>query len=63
MTKTIRNKLYHSLLHKTIPYFDDVDHSVGQLIEILASQAKELNGASAELYILFYQGCVAIIAC
>ena len=63
MTKTIRNQVYHSMLSKTISYFDDKSNSVGKLIEVLASQTRDLNGVSAEFYVLVYQGVIVIIIC
>ena len=61
MTKVIRSEIYKSLINKTALYFDDDQNSVGRIIEILAVQTKDLNGASFEQYINFYQGLIVWI--
>ena len=62
MTMSIRKDTYKSILEKPIQSFDDKHYSVGNLTGILATETKDLNGASIELYILLYQGIVSIIA-
>lgn len=62
MTMSIRKNTYKSILEKPIQSFDNKHYSVGNLTGILATETKDLNGASIELYILLYQGIVSIIA-
>ena len=62
MTLSIRKDVYKSMLEKPIEYFDDKQNSIGNLTSILSTEAKDLNGASIEMYILIYQGIVWIIA-
>ena len=62
MTLSIRKDVYKSMLEKPIEYFDNKQNSIGNLTSILSTEAKDLNGASIEMYILIYQGIVWIIA-
>ena len=61
LTLLTRKDCYSSMIHKPISYFDNPNNSIGKLIGILAIEAKDLNGASIELYVLLYQGIVCVV--
>jgi len=48
MTKSMRFKLYSSILRKEIGWFDNKDNAPGQLTSTIANEAQTLNGVSTE---------------
>lgn len=56
MTLSIRKDIYKSILEQPVGVFDSKHFSVGNLTGILATETKDINGASVELYTLLYQG-------
>ena len=56
MTRQIRYETYSTILRKPIDYFDNKKNSTGIITNVLGSDVRNLNGASAESYILIFQG-------
>ncbi|KAJ3159866.1 GTPase-activating protein [Irineochytrium annulatum] len=46
LTERVRQKLFHSILHQDISYFDDEDHSTGVLTSGLSIDAQKIQGAA-----------------
>lgn len=61
MTKRIREDLYTSMVNQPLKFYDNKQHSTGQLTGVLATDSRVVNGASVELYILLFQGLIGTL--
>ena len=62
MVKTLRMNLYDNMIRLPTKFYDKEDHSAGNLVSVLVDDIKYINGASLELYALFFQGVVGMMA-
>ena len=58
---TIRKIIYDKLIHQPLEFYDVHDNAVGNLTALLASNVRELNGASTEIYVFIYCSIAGMI--
>ena len=61
MIQKVRSVIYDKLIHQPMEFFDEKNHSVGNLTTILASNIREINGASTEMYVFGFCSVTGMI--
>ena len=54
LIRTARSKVYNTLVNQPMEFYDNKTNAVGNLTALLASNIRELNGASIEIYVFLY---------
>jgi len=62
MIKSLRMKVFDNMLRQTSQFYDREDNSSGNLVSVLSDDIKAINGASLELYALYFQAIIGMIA-
>ena len=62
LIETVRSNVYSTLVNQPMEFYDNKNHAVGNLTAILASNIRELNGASIEMYLFLYASAVGMIS-
>jgi len=62
LIENVRSSVYDRLIHQPMEFYDNKNNSVGSLTAILASNVRELNGASIEIYVFMYGACAGMFS-
>jgi hypothetical protein len=59
--KSLRRNVYEGVINQPMQFHDSKDNSVGNITGVLASDTKEVNGASFETYAYVLQAFMGVL--
>ena len=62
LIENVRSNVYTTLVNQPMEFYDNKNHAVGNLTAILASNVRELNGASIEVYVFLYGSIAGMLS-